>query len=562
MDNIFLDITIIVGIASILSIIFKILKQPAILAYILTGVILGPLAVLQISNLEVVRSLSGIGITLLLFMVGLELKISELKTIGKVAFITGIGQIFFTSIIGFCISLLLGFNIIPSIYISLALTFSSTIIIVKLLSDKRDLKSLYGKITVGFLLVQDFVAILALILLSGFNTGSVTINPLDFVSVVIKGFLLFSAVIYLSKNILPKVIERIPHSPETLFLFSLAWAFVISLLVSSPLIGFSIEIGGFLAGLALANSKESFQIVARVKPLRDFFITIFFVSLGTGLVFDNFFQIIIPAVIFSSFILIGNPLIVMILIGALGYKKRIGFLAGLTVAQISEFSIILIFLGNKLGHLSDEVVSLVTLVGVITFTLSSYMILNGNYLYKVLSSRLNLFERKKLRGDSAISIDGFDGINNHVVIVGGDHMGQSIIEALERKGEKIVLIDFDPSIISKFKDDPDILFLFGDISDIDIQEKAQINNAKLVVSTIPDLEDNTILLQTLKKGNRKAKIIAMAFDTHDARELYKLGADYVILPHLAGGRQIAKIIADNNLDKIESLREKDKHYIS
>ncbi len=560
MGNLFLDITIITGLAAFLSIIFKILKQPAILAYILTGIILGPLAGEKINNPEVIRSLSEIGITLLLFMVGLELRFSELKAVGRVAVITGMGQIVFTSIIGFFISLMLGFDVIASVYISIALTFSSTIIIVKLLSDKRDLKSLYGKISVGFLLVQDFVAILALIFLSGFSTGSISIDPGEFVLVIIKGILLFAGVIYLSKAILPKIIEKIPHSSETLFLFSLAWAFAISFLVSSPFVGFSIEIGGFLAGLALANSVESFQIVARVRSLRDFFIILFFVSLGTSLALANISQILIPAIIFSAFILIGNPLIVMIIIGALGYKKRIGFLAGLTVAQISEFSLILIFLGNKLGHLSDEVVSLITLVGIITFTISSYMILNGNYLYKYLSPYLNIFERKKLRGDHVISGDEFDNLNNHVVIIGGDQMGQSIIEALESKGEKLVVVDFDPYMISKFKDQ-DLLYLFGDISDVDIQEKAQINNAKLVVSTVPDLEDNTILLNSLKKENRKAKVIMMAFDTHDARELYSLGADYVILPHLAGGRQIAKIIAENSLENIEKLREKDLRYL-
>jgi len=564
---IFLDITIITGLAAFLAIIFRILRQPAILAYILTGVILGPLAIGRINNPEVVRSLSEIGLTLLLFMVGLELKLSELKAVGKVAFVTGIGQIVFTSIIGFFISLILGFDVIVSVYIGIALTFSSTIIIVKLLSDKRDLKSLYGKISVGFLLVQDFVAILALIFLSGFNTGSISIDPGEFVLVIIKGILLFAGVIYLSKAILPKIVENIPHSSETLLLFSLAWAFAISLLVSSPLVGFSIEIGGFLAGLALANSVESFQIVARVKSLRDFFIILFFVSLGTGLVLANFSQILIPAIIFSAFILIGNPLIVMIIIGALGYKKRIGFLAGLTVAQISEFSLILIFLGNKLGHLSDEVVSLVTLVGIITFTISSYMILNGNYLYKYLSPYLNIFERKKLGGDHVISGDGFDDLNNHVVIIGGDQMGQSILSSLEDTDIDVVLVDFDPEIFKKLehlssgKAGNKAHKLFGDIADLDIAERAQLDSAKLVISTIPDLEDNLFIIKELKRENRKAKVVVMALDTNDAKALYKEGADYVILPHLAGGRQVAKLIEENNLDKIETLKNKDVKFL-
>src|SRR3989344_6681 len=560
MGNFFLEITLIIGLASILSIVFRVLKQPEILAYILTGVILGPLVLGKIENPELVRSLSEIGITLLLFMVGLELRYSDLKAVGKISLITGIGQIVFTSLIGFLISIFLGFSIIASLYISIALTFSSTIIIVKLLSDKKDLRSLYGKISVGFLLVQDFVAIIALIFLSGFSQNATSINPIGLLLLLLKGVIIFGLVGYLSRSILPRIMERIPHSPETLFLFSVAWAFGVSFLISSPPIGFSIEIGGFLAGLALANSSESLQISARVKSLRDFFIVLFFVSLGSGLIFENFYVILTPALIFSAFILIGNPLIVIILLGLFGYKKRTSFLAGLTVAQISEFSLILVFLGYKLGHLTEEVVAIVTLTGIITFTVSTYMIINGKTLFKHLSPYLNLFERGKTKTDE-FPTAGLDNIEDHVIIVGAEQMGQSIIEALKKMGEKFVVIDFDPSYIRKFNED-DLNFIFGDISDLDIQERAKIDNAKLVISTTPDLEDNKFLLNGLKNENRKAKIVMMAYDIKDAKALYKDGEEYVILPHLAGGRQIAKLLTEEGLSNLEKLREQDKKYLT
>src|SRR3989344_8284176 len=559
MGNFFLEITLIIGLASILSIVFRVLKQPEILAYILTGVILGPLVLGKIENPELVRSLSEIGITLLLFMVGLELRYSDLKAVGKISLITGIGQIVFTSLIGFLISIFLGFSIIASLYISIALTFSSTIIIVKLLSDKKDLRSLYGKISVGFLLVQDFVAVIALIFLSGFSSNAVSIDLTSFIFLLLKAVVIFGGVIYLSRSILPKIMEKIPHSPETLFLFSVAWAFGASYLVSSPPIGFSIEIGGFLAGLALANSSESLQISARVKSLRDFFIVLFFVSLGSGLIFENFYAILFPSLVFSIFILVGNPIIVMILLGIFGYKKRTSFLAGLTVAQISEFSLILVFLGLKLGHLTNETVAIITLTGIITFTISTYMIINGKLLFKYLSPYLIIFERKKteikeLEGSS------LDNIDNHIVIVGAEQMGQSIIEALKKMGENFVVIDFDPTYIRKFNEG-ELNFIFGDISDLDIQQRAKIDNAKLVISTIPDLEDNKFLLNELKQENRKVKIVMMAYDVKDAKALYREGADYVILPHLAGGRQIAKILTEEGLAHLEKLRELDKKYL-
>ena len=564
MESLFYDITIIVSLAAFLAIIFRLIKQPPILAYILAGIIISKIGLASAGTAETIHTLSDIGIVLLLFMLGLELKIDDLKSVGKVAIIAGIGQIIFTSFFGYLLSFTLGFNPIASLYIAIALTFSSTIIIVKLLSDKKHLKSLYGRISVGFLLVQDFVAIFALIILSGFNTvDGYSISLFDFLFVLLKGLLIFALVIYLSKSFFPAVFRKIPHSSETLFLFSLAWAFAISYLVSSPLIGFSIEIGGFLAGIAIANSAESFQIVAKIKSLRDFFITIFFVNLGATLTFGNIAGIWLPALIFSLFVLIGNPLIVLIIMGLLGYKKRTSFLAGLTVAQISEFSLIIIVLGNKIGHLPDEVVSLITIVGVLTFTLSTYMILNGNTLYRKLSNYLSVFERKKSKNKELVTTkDGIDSVENHVILVGIDQMGESILEALEEIGRDVVVIDFDLKALGKLSEKR-AHGLYGDIADLEIQQKAKIDSASLVISTIPELQDNLTLLKELQQENRKAKIVAMALDAKDARALYKAGADYVVLPYLIGGKQIAKILAgDNFLEELGELKEKDKKYLS
>ena len=245
MGNFYAELTLIICLAAFISIVFRFLKQPPILAYILTGVIVGPLALFHIQDAEVMRSLSEIGITLLLFMLGLELRFSELKTVGKVSILTGLGQIIFTTIIGYILAIILGFSMIAAIYIAIALTFSSTIIIVKLLSDKKALNSLYGKISVGFLLVQDFVAILALIFLSGFTNGD-SISVFEFLILILKAVVLFGWVIVLSRKVLPFVINKIARSSETLFLFSIAWAFGIAAVISSPYVGFSIEIGGFL----------------------------------------------------------------------------------------------------------------------------------------------------------------------------------------------------------------------------------------------------------------------------------------------------------------------------
>ena len=541
MGNIFFEITLIVILASFFSILFKFLKQPAILAYILTGIIIGPFGGLQLQSGEFLRTLGALGVAFLLFMIGLELKFSDLKSVGRVSLVTGVAQIVFTSVIGYFISIALGFSQIASLYIAIALTFSSTIIIVKLLSDKKDLQSLYGKIAVGFLLVQDFFAILLLIFLSSFSQGTASVESILFS--LIKGVLLFGAILFLSKNVFPQILDKIATSSETLFLFSIAWVLGLSALIASPPLGFSIEIGGFLAGLALANSSENFEIIGKVKSLRDFFITIFFVLLGMTLSFTSASSVLLPIIIFSAFILIGNPIIVMVIMGLLGFRKRTSFLAGLTVAQISEFSLIVVFLGQKVGHLSNEVVSLVTAVGIITFAVSTYMILNGDRLYKLLSPILGIFERRKTTKEH---IGDLDGINDHVVLIGVNRMGRSILDALLEHKQSVLVVDFNPDIIKDLRNRK-VKNLFGDISDLEIQERAQLEDAKLVISTVPDMEDNMSLIAGLKRMKNGPKVVVVANDNREEEELYKAGANYVIQPHVLSGKHVAHLIKTDSL---------------
>lgn len=554
MSNIFLEITLVICLAAFLTVLFRLLKQPAILAYILTGIIIGPLGQLQLHSQEVLQAMGELGITLLLFMIGLELKLSELKSVGKIAATLGIAQIIFTTLTGFAICQVLGFSRVSSLYISVALMFSSTIFVVKLLSDKKDLSSLYGKISLGFLLIQDFVAIVSLVFLSGFKTATFEFSLATFVVVIIKAIVLFGIIVYVSKTILPKLIDAIARSSETLFLFSIAWALGLSALVSSSYVGFSIEIGGLLAGLSLANASENFQIAAKIKALRDFFITMFFVILGTSMTFTHLGNIWAPAVVLSLFVLIGNPLIVMIILGLQGYRKRTSFLAGLTAGQISEFSFILVFLGNSLGHIPQEVVSLVTLVGIVTFTLSTYMILHGNSLHKLLGNMLTIFERRDTQEEISSPSSGQPDFTNHVVLVGANRMGESILEALLGSDEKVLVVDFNPDIVKKLSQ-KNVPYLFGDISDLEIQERAHLNTAKLIISTVPDTSDNLILLKELHK-NKKTKVVVIGASSQDAKELYKAGADYVVVPHLLGGKHLAKMIKDDSLEKMNgsSLR--------
>jgi Kef-type K+ transport system membrane component KefB len=560
-ESIFFEIAVVIILASALTILFRYLRQPSILAYILTGIILGPLGIFHLQNKDALQTFGQLGITLLLFMLGLELKLHELRSIGKTAIIAGTLQMVGTFALGFGLSLLLGFPQSVSVYLGIALAFSSTIIIVKLLSDKKDLNSLHGKLALGILLMQDFFAILTIIFLGGVPGGGGVQVMFSVLLVLLKIVVLAGWIVVLSTYVFPRLIHSIAKSPESLFLFSLAWVFALTAIVTSKPIGFSIEIGGFLAGLALANSAENYQIVAKMKSLRDFFITIFFVTLGLEMHLTNLGSVILPAIVFSLFVLLIKPFLVMAITGMMGFRKRTSFFVGSSLAQVSEFSLIILFLAAQKGLLGDRAVTTIVLVAMITFTVSTYIIQNANRLYKQVGRWFFVPESHTHNTHESIIEGEFDLFDKHVILIGGKQMGSSILHAFKNSGEQILVVDFDPDIVKKLKNQGVPVF-FGDISDIEIQERAGFQRAKLVISTVPDLEDNLLLVEGLNHTNKRAKVVVMAYEAQDAKALYKAGADYVVLPHLAGGHHLAKILVDSKyLEMIEKYKAKDLEYL-
>ena len=543
-----LELTIVIFVASVLSLILKKLNQPIILAYLLTGFIIGIFGYNNLIEKDFFKVFSNLGVMFLLFLVGLEINYKALSVVGKTSIIVGVGQVIFTSIFGYLISYFLGYDWLKSLYLAVALTFSSTVIIVKLLSDKKDLNSLYGRISLGFLLVQDLIAILILVFLSSFG------QKFDFLKSVLtffSGFILVLIVWYLSKKYLPKIFDYFARVEELLFLLSLSWLFLIAFIMEK--IGFSIEIAGFLAGIALSNSLEKHQIASRFKSLRDFFILIFFVILGSSIIFSDLENILFKALIFSLFVLIGNPLIVLIIMGIMGYKKRTSFLAGITVAQISEFSLILVAMGYNLGHLSKEELGLISLVGLLTIGLSAYLIIYSEKVYRKLKKFLKIFEKKKTY---ELGVDEAENYFREIVLIGVHRTGQNIAFSLDK--EKILIIDFDPEIVKKMKK-LGFLVLYGDISDKDIFDLAKIDQAKLIISTSPDLDVNLSILEELKIKNSQIKIVLRAETEKEAIILYKHGADYVLLPNFTAGQYFGRTInlAKDDFKILDDLRKYD-----
>lgn len=559
MGIIFIEITVLLCLATVLALFCRLLKQPPILAYILTGILIGPFGQLQFPNLTSLNIFSELGITLLLFLLGLEFKLKGIRSVGYAAFIIGLLQIIATSILGYFLAIFLKFPQLSAFYIGIALAFSSTIIIIKLLSDKKDLGSLSGKISSGILILHNLAAIFILMFLSiPKEAGNLVFH--DIFSVLIKGIILMLVILFLNHKVMPKFIHSISGSEEVLFLFILGWVFGLCALVSSSVIGFPIEIGGFLAGIALADSVDNFQIVLKVKTLRDFFIIIFFILFGMKMQFQGLDKLLIPIILFTGFVLFIKPLITMIIMGVLRYRERTSFLVGLNMSQISEFSFIILFLGGKAGHLPDSVISLISFLGVTTFIVSTYTISGGNNLYKICNPYLKILERKITREEKTNLKDAeISALKDHIILVGSHRIGKSFLKTLGVGKHKVVVIDFDPDRISDLNKEG-ILNVFGDIADPDIQKRAGINKADLIISTVPDIEDNLVLLQSLKQD--KKKVIVVAQDVGEAKTLYKAGAYYVVLPYLVGGVHLARIIKNGRLKDVEDFKNEDLTLLS
>ncbi len=548
----FTEISLFLVVAAFFGAIARYFKQPVMMGYLVAGILLSYFGF--IADQDAVGNLGKIGVALLLFLVGIEMNLRELPSIGKVALFTGIGQILFTLILGFSIASLLGFALVPALYIAVALTFSSTIIIVKLLGEKGDLGSLYGKVAVGFLLVQDFVAVAILVFLSGLGTGGGALSSV--LLVFFKAAILFAVIWWLSKRILPFIFAKfIATSPEVLFVGSIAWALGFAAFVGGPF-GLSFEIGGFLAGLALSNLPEHLGIAAKTRPLRDFFLTIFFLALGTQLLISDIFEILTPALIFSALVLIGNPLVVMIIMGLMRFKRRTSFLASVTVAQIFEFSFILMAMGRNLGHVGDSEVAMIILVGVFTMTISTYLILYSDKVYKRIKNHLAIFERKKIKEENIGLNEVFEG---HVVLVGSGRTGRNLLAFFKKQGITFLVVDYNPKVFSNLAAEK-VPVILGDIDDSDVLELAQVEKAKMIISTVSTLSDNLEILDFLRNNGSKALTILKATSKEEAVKLYEAGATYVLLPEVIAGEYLRHIFVSHGLGESRLTKMGQGHF--
>jgi len=535
--NAFVEMAIILGFATLFGIAGQKLRQPLVIMFLATGILAGPAGFGIIQSHEQIELLAQIGIALLLFIVGLKLDLKLIRTTGPVALATGLGQILFTSVFGFLIAIAMHMSYLSAAYVAVSLTFSSTIIVVKLLSDKKEIDSLHGQIALGFLIVQDIAAILALVALTSFGAAAAESGSSLLLTVYIigKGLGILLFVMIMMKYVIPLLTQRLAHSLELLTLFAIAWAVLLG--AGSELLGFSKEVGAFLAGVSLASSEFKDSIGARLTSLRDFLLLFFFIDLGARLDWTTVGAQLGKSTIFSLFVLVGNPLIVILIMGFMGYRRRTGFMAGLTVAQISEFSLILAALGLSMGHITNETVGLITLVGVVTIFLSTYMILYSAKLYSLLSPMLRVFERKNPYRESAINTLKMSEALD-VILVGLGNYGQGLAEYLIRRNKTLSGIDFDPNVLKKWRE-KGIPVIYGDMTDPEIYPQLPCATTRWIVSTVRSKEMSLVFLGNLKANGYTGKIALTATNDEEANEYIQAGAHLVFRPFADATEQAA-----------------------
>lgn len=530
----FAEIALLLVMAAGIGLFGLLLRQPLIVSFIAVGLVAGPSAFDLVNADEQIDLLSKLGIAVLLFLVGIKLDVKLIRSLGSVALLTGLGQVAFTSLFGYLIGLSLGLGHITSVYVAVALTFSSTIIIVKLLSDKREIDSLHGQIALGFLIVQDLVVVLAMIVLSAIGIGTTEGSDSGSVlRVLVSGMAMVALVFVFVRYIANPLTKRLARTPELLVVFAIAQAAMFAAI--GDFVGLGKEVGGLLAGISLASTPYRETISARLAPLRDFLLLFFFIALGATLDLSLLGAHATGAIVFSLFVLIGNPLIVLSIMGALGYRKRTGFLAGLTVAQISEFSLIFISMGISIGHLAEDALGLVTMVGLVTISASTYIITYSHKLYTLFEPVLGVFERKGTPREQSNS-DEHHHDKYAIIIFGLGRFGTAIGMRLQKRGIRVLGVDFNPQALQRWNA-LGLATEFGDVTDPEFITHLPLSHADWIVSTVPihpaglSHEDaRTTLIQLTRGTGFSGRLAVTSHSASDTELLVGLGTDLALQP--------------------------------
>jgi CPA2 family monovalent cation:H+ antiporter-2 len=524
------DVGLIIFASAVLAYVARFLRQPVIIAYVLAGVIVGPAWLGLITNPDEISLLSELGIVFLLFSVGLELDFRRLRQVGFATLLGGSVQIISTFILGFVVAAAFGLQGSLAVYVGLLMAFSSTMIVAKILADREELNTLHGRIMIGVLLLQDVVAVVALPFLGSLST----LPSVEFASlVVIKGLGLFAIAILANRFVFPRVLDYAAKKHEILFITAVANCFLFIGL--SYFFGFSIAIGGFIAGLSMANFPYNVEIGGEVHALRDFFSIIFFSSLGMQLNFLAIGGYLPVFAVLLLMLLFVKPVILAATYLLMGYGGRTSSYIGLGLGQTSEFMFIIAAELFMLGSITREFYSLLIAIVVISILITPYLLGTRNVFYNFLS-------RFKIHPKSIREIENPpSALSGHTVVFGAHRMGEKVIEYLGKNREKFVVVERDPEIVKKLGRSG-VHAVYGDAENDELMSKIYLGSAKLLVMTIPYADVTSYVVRKARKLNGKMRIFARARDEIDAEMIYKAGADIVVIPEVVSGENIVKKI--------------------
>ena len=549
-DNVFAQVAALLVLASAVGFLGSLLRQPLIVAFIAVGLIAGPSGLALVHDEAEIQLLSDLGITILLFLVGLKLDIGLIRSLGLSSLLSGVAQVAATAALGFAVALGLGFPPLAGLYIGFAIAFSSTIIVVKLLSDQREIDALHGQVALGFLIVQDLIVVVAMIALSALGVGTEHHGGPESVPLVLaSGAGLLAFVALFVRYAAEPLTERLARTPELLIGFAIALAVLLAAFAEA--VGLGQELGGLLAGVALASTRYREAIGSRLAPLRDFLLLFFFVSLGARIELGGLEASIPAALVLSVVVLVGKPLIVMAILGLLGYRKRTGLLTGVALAQVSEFSLILAGIGETMGHLSEDTLGLITLVGMITIAASSYMIAYDHRIYALLDPLLGLFERRATAREDAA--DAGTGEGHDVILFGLGRFGTAIGLRLRARGVRVLGVDFNPAAVRRWRG-YGLDVEYGDAADPEFIAHLPLDGVKWAVSTVPVHETGLVhgdarvaVAQALRAAGFRGAIAVTSHRGSEAERLKAAGADLVLEPFQGAADQAVDVLIGGRL---------------
>ena len=521
----FYEITALLALGALLGAVGQWLRQPLIVAFIVAGIVAGPNVLGVMSDPAQVQLLGELGVAVLLFLVGLKLDPGLLRTLGPVALVTGSAQVLITAVVGAGLAMAFGHSPQSAAAIGLALTFSSTIIVIKLLWDKGEVDSLHGRVALGLLIAQDLLVVVLMGVLAGMRGAG---GGLAYAA--LGGVGLLAVVLVVMRFLAHGVLSRLARSPELLVTFALAWAALLAGFAES--FGLGKELGGLMAGVALAATPFREALASRLASVRDFLLLFFFVSLGASLDFGALDGQLLPAVALSAFVLLGKPLIVLPILTLAGYGRRTAFMAGVTLGQISEFSLILAALARQAGLLDAGAQALITVVGLVSIGLRTYLVTYSGSLYARMEPWLARFAGdKSRRGAASEAMAPAD-----VILFGLGRYGTFIAEGLHARGLKVLGIDFDPQMVSRWQA-RGLAAHYGDATDPDFGMALPLAEARWVVCAIPvhggsltHDDPRLTLVDALRAQGYQGRIAVAIQQPEDMRALYARDVDLILMP--------------------------------